>query len=195
MPGLARRLAPVIFLSALAVVASGCHPGIELSSARYQPSFSAPDLSAYRGTAVIMRNFENVDDSTSFFAYRGDVESKYGGPVLTSYFWYCLRAAFEQIGVTVYTEDNAPAGAHAPIMEARLVRINERAYQVGVGLIGGAGNVPLRKTFAAPGPPIVSNDRRWLEARAYHMMDVLFLTIVRDPEFQAAFLAANKMPH
>ena len=179
------------YVFALAVLGMfGCQDLIRLDAARFQPGISTPELAGYKGKAVVMRKFENVDDSTTVVSYRGNGR-RYGGPVLTSYFWNCFREGFERLGVSVYDEAGAPVGVEAPILDVRLVRIDESAYQVTVGLQGGATAAPFRKPFSVAGPRATTSDVAALQARAYDMMNALFVTMARDAEFKAAFAGAR----
>jgi hypothetical protein len=172
---------------ALAVLGtSGCQDLIRLDSARFQPGISTPELAGYKGKAVVMRKFENVDDSTTQVSYRGNGR-RYGGPVLASYFWNCFREGFERLGVSVYDEASAPVGVQAAILDVRLVRIDESAYQVTVGLQGGSTAAVFRKPYSVAGPRATTSDSAALRARAYDMMNALFVAMVRDAEFKAAF--------
>jgi hypothetical protein len=43
----------------------------------------------------------------------------------------------------------------------------------------------VRIAISIKGPTLTSNDREWLERRAYYMLSQLFWAIVADPEFMA----------
>jgi hypothetical protein len=181
-----KKLLARLVLVVSAIVLSGCAGTVTLAADRYQPTIPALDVAAYKGKAVVLRNFENVDNATTLFAYPGNGR-KYGGPLLTSYFWHCFREAFERMGVTVYEDGNVPAGKSAPVMDVRLVAIHEASYRVGVSLRGPAGNFRW-KPFGITGPAVSSDDARVLERRAYQMMDALFIAIITDPEFRTTFV-------
>jgi hypothetical protein len=163
----------------------GCGTTVGLSSDRFKPQFDAAPLAAYRGKAVVLRGFENVDASTSFYLYPG-AGRRYGGPVLTSYFWYCFKAAFTQAGVNVFDEGQGPAGA--PVMDAKLVHVAEDGFTAEVTVMGAPGQAPLQKSYTIPGPPITDPQPAALENRAYAMMNALFVAVVSDPAFQGALL-------
>jgi hypothetical protein len=164
---------------------SACGTTVGLTSDRFMPQFDAGSLPMYRGRAILLRNFENVDNSTSFYKYPGDGR-RYGGPVLTSYFWYCFKSAFTKLGVNVFEEGQGPMGV--PVMDMKLVQINEAGYTVDVVATGAGGQPPLQKRYAIAGPPISTADAAALEARAYQMMSMLFWAIVADPQFQGVAL-------
>jgi hypothetical protein len=170
----------VAILASLGGLASGCGPSIQLSSDRYFPLFDPAPLADYRGRAIVMRSFENVDEQTTFYTYRGSGH-RYGGPVLSSYFWYCFRNAFERLGVQVLEEGGSPAVA--PVMAVRLVRINDASFIADVTLAAPDGRA-LQKRYAIAGPPVVSRARPDLEQRAYEMVSSLFWSIVASPEFR-----------
>jgi hypothetical protein len=169
----------------LMALASGCGTTIGLTSDRYQPQFDPAPLASYNGRAILLRNFENVDNNTSFYRYPG-AGRHYGGPVLTSYFWYCFKAAFTKLGVNVFDESLAQPGV--PSMEVKLVRIDEAGYTAQVTVMGGPGQPPLQKSYSVAGPPITDRQPAALESRAYQMMTGLFWNIVADPAFQSAVL-------
>ena len=178
MTGGASLVAMVAILSGLA---SGCGPSIALSSDRYFPLFDPAPLADYRGRALVMRSFENVDEQTTFYTYPGPGH-RYGGPVLTSYFWYCFRNAFARLGVQVL--DEGQPLAPAPVMGMRLVRINATGFTVDVTLAAPDGRA-LQKRYAITGPPVTSNAPPELERRAYEMVSSLFWAIASSPEFRA----------
>jgi hypothetical protein len=167
----------------LAVAPSGCSSVIGLNSDRYLPQFDPAPLANYQGAALVMRGFENADDNTTIFYYPKSGSRMYGGPVLTSYFWYCFRAAFERLGVRVF--DEGPATADIPVMDVRMIRLNEGGYTVDVRLVGTGTPAVLHKRYSIAGPPLASLDFEVLETRAYQMTTALFLSIVNDPEFRA----------
>jgi hypothetical protein len=170
-------------LTIVAVVASGCSVYVPISSNRYAPAFDPAPLANYRGRAIVMRGFENVDDDTTIFMYPASGPRRYGGPALTSYFWYCFRTAFERLGVRVFEEGQAPPGL--PVMDLRLTHIGDDGFVADVRLMGPSTQLGLRKRYAIKGPPVAASDAPSLEARAYQMVTSLFWTIVSDPEFQA----------
>ncbi len=168
---------------ALLVTTAGCASTIGLSSDRYTPTFDTAPLAKYSGRVILLRTFENVDNDTSFFLYRGPGR-QYGGPVLTSYFWYCFKNSFAKLGVTVLDDGQAqPAGT--PSVGAKLKHINEAGFTVSVTASGASGQ-PLEKDYSIAGPPITNpKDFAALESRAYAMMSALFASIVSDPQFQS----------
>ena len=162
----------------------GCSTYVPLSEGRYLPQFDPAPLSDYRGRAILMRGFENIDDNTTIFMYPRSGPRRYGGPALTSYFWYCFRSAFTRLGVRVF-EEGQFMPSNIPVMDVRLVRIDEDSFTVDVSLLGGAGELPIQKRLTVPGPPLTLLHRDELEARAYRMMTSLFWAIVTDPQFHA----------
>jgi len=170
---------------ALLALTSGCGTTIGITSDHYLPQFDPAPLASYRGRAIVLRNFENVDNNTSFYKYPG-AGRHYGGPVLTSYFWYCFKAAFTQLGVNVFEEGMGQPGM--PAMDVKLVKIDEAGFTVQVGVMGAPGQPPLSKSYSIAGPPITDPQAPALEQRAYQMMTALFWAVVSDPEFQAAVM-------
>lgn len=167
----------------LLVASSGCGTTIGISSDRYTPAFDPAPLAKYSGKVIVLRSFENVDNDTSFFLYRGPGR-KYGGPVLTSYFWYCFKNSFAKLGVTVLDDGQAqPMGT--PSVGMKLKHINENGFAVSV-IVSPASGQPVEKDYSIVGPPIADpKDTAALESRAYAMMSALFTNIVSDPQFQA----------
>jgi hypothetical protein len=182
------RAALAAFLFAGAT--SGCSRVIGLNPDRYLPQFDPAPLANYRGAALVMRGFENADDNTTIFYYPRSGPRMYGGPVLTSYFWYCFRTAFESLGVRVF--DNGYAAADLPIMELRMIRLDENGYTVDVRVVAAGLQPVLHKRYSVAGPPLASLDLQALEARAYQMTTAVFLSIVNDPEFQAIVASGGR---
>jgi len=183
-------VSPKIGLGVLAtlsflLLASACGTRIAISSDRYAPQFETASLPGYSGKAIVLRNFANVDENTSFYQYPGKGR-RYGGPVLTSYFWYCFKSAFIKLGVNVFEEGTGPAGA--PVMDVKLVRIDEAGFTADVVVIGATGQPPLQKRYTIAGPPITDRRAPVLEARAYQMVSALFWEIVTDPQFKSVAL-------
>lgn len=173
-----------------ALVFGGCGgPTVYLNSDHFRPQFDPGSLSSYRGKAVLLRGFENVDQNTTIFTYPRSGPRRYGGPALTSYFWYCFRTGFEHIGLRVFEEGQAPA--NIPVMDVKLVRLGEDSYTFAVRLLGGAGQMPLDKQYTASAPPVTSQLPADLEARAYRITSDLILQITMDPQFQAIVASAG----
>jgi len=183
-----RRMLIAVML--LAGALSGCSRVITLNAAHYLPQLDAAPLANYRGAALLMRGFENIDDNTTIFYYPRSAARIYGGPALTSYFWYCFRSAFEQIGVRIFEEGRAPADL--AVMDVRLVRLDESNFTVDVRLLGPGMQPMLQKRYATNGPPLTSLEIGALEQRAYQMMTSLFVKIVSDPEFQAVAVPSGR---
>ena len=185
IPSVQSRKTSTVSLAAIAVtlscLASGCGPSIQLSSDRYFPLFDPAPLADYRGRAIVMRSFENVDEQTTFYTYRGSGQ-RYGGPVLSSYFWYCFRSAFERLGVEVLEEGGSSAAV--PVMGMRLVRINDASFTADVMLAAPDGRA-LQKRYTVAGPPVASRAAPDLEQRAYQMVSSLFWAVAASPEFRA----------
>jgi len=177
-----RRLIAVASCALVTVLFSACSPAITLDSWRYQPNLAAN--AAYAGRTIELANFENTDNDTSIFFYRGSDSRRYGGPVLTSYFWYCFRTAFERLGMRVYEPGTAPPGT--PTLEVRMLQVNENVYRLGVHMRGAPGTPVLNRVYETTEPLPAKTDAATLEARAYRMMDAVFLAMVSDPAFQSA---------
>jgi len=172
------------------VFCGGCGgPTVYLNSDHFKPQFDAGPLASYRGKAVLLRGFENVDENTTIFVYPRSGPRRYGGPVLTSYFWYCFRTGFEHMGLRVFEEGQAPA--NVPVMDVKLVHLGEDSYTLAVHLLGGAGQMPLDKQYTASAPPVTSQQPTDLEARAYRITSDLILQIAMDPQFQAIVASAG----
>ena len=169
---------------------AGCSRVIGLSADHYLPQLDPAPLAHYRGAALLMRGFENADENTTIFYYPRSGPRVYGGPALTSYFWYCFRTAFEQLGVRVFEEGRAPA--NLAVMDVRMVRLDESNYTVDVHLLGAGPQAALHKRYSVDGPPLASLDFQTLEQRAYQMTTSLFLKIVGDPEFQAIAVPSGR---
>jgi hypothetical protein len=147
------------------------------------PAFDPGPFAAYRGRSILMRGFENVDENTTIFMYPRSGPRRYGGPALSSYFWYCFQTSFTRIGVRVLEEGMLMPDT--PVMDVRLVHVGDEEFIVDVSVLGEKG-LPFQKRYKVPGPPITAVTRDALEVRAYQMMSALFLTVVSDPQFQAA---------
>lgn len=172
------------------VLLGGCGgPTVYLNSDHFKPQFDAGSLSSYRGKAILLRGFENADNNTTIFMYPRSGPRRYGGPVLTSYFWYCFRTGFEHLGIRVFEETQAPP--NLPIVDVKLVRLEENGYTVTVHVLGGAGQMPLEKQYTVNAPPVTSEQPGDLEAHAYRMTSDLILQIATDPQFQATLAPAG----
>jgi hypothetical protein len=172
-------------LAAVSVITAtaGCGTTVGLSADRYTPAFDAAPLAKYSGKTVVLRNFENLDNDTTFFLYQGQGR-RYGGPVLTSYFWYCFKNSFTKLGTNAVDDTQAAPGM--PSMDVKLKHINENNFAVSVVVSGASGQPPLQKDYAIAGPPIADpKDVAGLESRAYAMMSALFTSIVSDPQVQS----------
>jgi hypothetical protein len=108
---------------------------------------------------------------------------RYGGPVLTSYFWHCFRTAFERLGVRVFEEGQTPY--LLPVMELALVHLGDDGFVADVRVDGPGTTLGLRKRYAINGPPLASNETAYLERRAYYMLSQLFWAIMADPQVMA----------
>ena len=106
-----KQLAVVWLVGLLACCAAwGCGQRIYLSSSEYVSGIHAGDFSAYRGKSLLMPSFTNRAENTSIFYWYGADGRRYGGPLLTSFFWYVFKEDFNHIGVTVF-DKGAPAGS------------------------------------------------------------------------------------
>jgi hypothetical protein len=172
----------VLGLLALALAPSGCGVNVPIKADRYMPAFDPAPLANYRGRAILMRGFENADDDTTIFMYPASGPRRYGGPALTSYFWYCFRTAFERLGVRVFEEGQTTVSM--PLMDVKLVHIGDDGFVADVRLMGPDLQPGLQKRYSIQGPKVTASDRLTLEIRAYQMMTLLFWAIVADPQFQ-----------
>jgi hypothetical protein len=180
-----KQLAVVSMVSLLACVgATGCGQRIYLSSSEYVPGIHAGDFSPFRGKSVLMPSFSNRAENTSIFYWYGAEGRRYGGPVLTSFFWYVFKEDFNHIGVNVF-DKGAPAGS--PQLDVELVSLTESSFDLAVRLTPVQGQA-LRKNFHIAGPPVTGDDDYALKWRAYHMVDLAFASIIDDAEFRAAFV-------
>lgn len=166
-----------------ACVTTACSTYVAISDGRFMPAFDPAPFAGYRGKAIVMRGFENADDNTTIFMYPRSGPRRYGGPALTSYFWYCFRTSFTRIGVRVLEEGLVMPDT--PVMDVRLVHLDDQQFVVDVTVLGSARELPFQKRYTVPGPPMTAVTRDALEIRAYQMVSGLFLTIVSDPQFQA----------
>jgi hypothetical protein len=183
---------PLALAAGLAVflgTVAGCTTHVPISDSRFAPAFDPAPLSIYRGRAIVMRNFENVDENTTIFSYPRSGPRRYNTQFLTSYFWYCFRNGFYRIGTRVYEDGQTMPGIS--VMDMRLVHIDDDNFTVDVTVLGGQGQPPFQRRYSVPGPPLLVPRKAELEAHAYQMMSSLFLTIVSDPAFQAVSIPAG----
>lgn len=150
----------------------------------YVPSFKAENLSAYKGTKVYLSSVNNEANNTSIWNYYSPGSAVYyeATPALRTYFWDCFIKDFNWIGVKMASD-----ASEAPNMEVVMTSITDQELKFRVILLA-PGRSPFRKDYTVTMAPTQETDPAKLEQRGYRLVDEAFTAIVRDPEFQKAFL-------
>ncbi len=131
----------------------------------------------YRGRSVSLEVSNQAGNTTTFYYYNPEGSLSYeGAPSLMSYFWYCLDKAFRKAGLKVYAE-NPPAGT--PAMTITLLSVTDREFKFEVAVTG--RGKPYAKTIDLKVTAPKGTDSKYLEKRAYGMVDLMAEKILADP--------------
>lgn len=176
-----------VFLILMTII-WGCGPRarVELSQAKYNPSFSPADFSFYRGAQLNLVTVTNRADNTNMFHYYSPDRKVYyeSTQLLSSYLWYCFRDALRHAGIGVY-EDNAPRPDVADF-QLTMVSMSDRCFDFRVDLTR-AGFLLMQKDFQIKMDDTNTYDSAALQRNAYALIDKSVTAILNDPDFQRAF--------
>jgi hypothetical protein len=175
-----------LLLAVCVLLFSGCATSsvyVDISYDRYSPQFQAEKYSAYKGKYLFLSTFDNNAKNTSVFYYFSpDSKRKYGEYAIASYYWYCFEKAFNKIGMTVYKE-TAPSDIPEFIFKFDHLTDQKISYSITVKK---RMNVVFQKKYEVTMPAPESEDKQFLENRAYEMVDSIITNILNDPGFAAA---------
>ncbi len=185
----------LIGILSLVVTLFGCGPFastvVQLNRENYVPKINATQYSQYHGKRLLLSTIIDESKNTSNLAYYNPQRTvgyslyystnSMPQPVV-SYFWYMLQKAFEQAGIQIEEygrlHDTELALVFTSLTDeeirftARLARLGQFGYQ---------------KHYIVTVPPTDSKHLKFLEQRAYGMVDAIVTTILNDPDFQRAF--------
>lgn len=201
-PNIIAAIAAVLFLS-------GCATGtkITMSSDKYFPAYKTADVSRLKGKKLILSSFYNQAQNTkSWNYYSADKKFMYeGNAQLETYYWNCFQKAFKQAGVNLidysyadyrgphpYWWGAAPPPAQKPqakgVPEFQLIltSLTDQEFKFKV-LLFKDGETKLEKEYSVTMGAAGTENAADLEKRAYRLVDLAFLTIVRDRDFQKVF--------
>jgi hypothetical protein len=178
-------LMSLVFLSCSNAImhSSGSSVNVDLSYERYSPQFQIDKYSALKNKKLFLSSFtNNANNTTVFYYFSPDFKIKYGQYAIASYYWYCFAKAFNRIGMTTY-QDNAPSDIPEFTFKFDYLTDQKIIYQV---IVNKRYNVVYQRNFEVTMPASGSEDKNFLENRAYQMMDSIITNILDDPNFAAA---------
>ena len=181
----------VLIVTGLALfLISGCAgKTIRLAPDHYQPEFSTADFGSYKGKQLYLFTIANHDSNAGDFVYRSENGRDAYDPApvtLEAYLWSCFKKAFERAGMTVWEKG---ASARVPIIQVRFNAISDRKFHFEAVLR--RDDVRLfQKVMLIRMEPVASKDAAELEQGAYRMVDESVTALLKDADFNKAFLSA-----
>jgi hypothetical protein len=173
-------------LTLFVILFAGCSTSsvyVDISYDRYAPRFQADSFQAYKGKNLFLSNFDNNAKNTSVFYYFSpDNKIKYGEYAIASYYWYCFEKAFNKIGMNTYKE-NAPSDIPEFIFKFYFLTDQKISFEV---IVKKRLNAVYQKKFELAMPAPESQDKQYLENRAYDMVDSIITNILNDQNFAAS---------
>jgi hypothetical protein len=167
----------------LMVTTLGCTTKVTITPDSYKPHVSLNQQKRFANKKIYMGSFTNSAQNTSMWNYYSpDQKIRYEtNQSLQSYFWYCYRYAFEEIGVTV-----APYEYGMIEFQYEMVSLTDELFRFNVNLTRNRTTIFQKMYSVSMTPP---NDRSVpaLQTRAYKLVDKSFETIMNDPLFLASF--------
>ena len=163
--------------------ALGCTTKVYLNPDAYKPNIVLNQNKRFLNKKIYMPSFTNSAQNTSMWNYYSpDSKIRYEtSQPLHSYFWYCFRYAFEEIGVAV-----SPYEYGMIEFNYELVSLTDRMFRFNVNLTKNRSTIYQKMYSVAMTPPEGASVTS-LEAGAYKLVDKSFETIVNDPAFLAVF--------
>ncbi len=167
---------------------NACSVNVPLDASLYRTGIPAEKFSQYRGKQVYLGSFTNKAENTSIFHYYDrDKDVSYGGPLLTSLFWYCFSSAFLDIGIGVY-EHQSPPGV--PQMSFTFFSLDDTGIKFNVTLKKDSFQI-FKKDYSLDMEKQESKDPKILEERAYRFIDLIIAAILEDSDFKKAFFKSS----
>jgi hypothetical protein len=163
--------------------AFGCTTKVYLNPDAYKPNIVLNQNKRFLNKKIFLGSFTNSAQNTSQWNYYSpDNKIRYEtNQPLYSYFWYCFRYAFEEIGVTVSSYEYGMIEFHY-----ELVSLNDQLFRFSVNLIKDRSSI-FKKMYSIAINPPEDKSVASLEARAYRLVDKSFETIINDPVFLDSF--------
>lgn len=178
-----RKTMKIVLSLVFVFTALACTTKVYVNPDAYKPKIVLNQNQKFQNKKIYMASFTNSAQNTSLWNYYSpDYKIRYEtSQPLHSYFWYCFRYAFEEIGVTV-----SPYEYGMIEFNYELVSLTDQMFRFNVNLRKNRSTVFQKMYSLSMGPP---EDRSVssLEARAYKLVDKSFETIVNDPAFLASF--------
>jgi hypothetical protein len=176
--------ASILFMVAALCAGCGLQRTVSINQARYNPSFSASQLSEYRGKQINLLNFVNAAERTDVFSYYSTgMKTAYTSPQahLGSYFRSCFRDGFRHAGMRVLEDEAFPA--NIPEFQLTITSLSDMKLEFRV-IVTRDGYSMLQKVYTVEMEPYKDEDPARLEKRAYVMIDKAIIAVLVDPEFK-----------
>ncbi len=167
------------------LIIQGCALHVPLDSTKYVSDISKSNYIKYQGKEILLNSvINNAADTSIFFYFSQNGKIQYGGPALTSYFWYCFNSALLNIGLGVH-EHSAPKGV--PVFEFIISSLNDSQVKFTFTLKKTVF-LKFKKEYIVTMPQSDTKNPEDLEKRAYQMVDLIITTVLDDKEFETVFL-------
>ncbi len=188
-----RRILWAFFAAAvIALAATGCSRfTVELDPDAYQPQ-RVDQLLDYKDRAISFdydTGVENEANDTSIFYYwNPDQSIRYEGvPTVAVYFFNAMTKALRSAGLRVY---GATPPTDATAMHIVLKSVTDERIVFVVKLVK-QGRQTLDNMYTVDVAPTTEENPDVLRKRAYETVDKMAITMLNDPEFKKALLAAD----
>jgi hypothetical protein len=185
-----------VILAVVTLLAAVClTTTVTLKHNSYVPSFDPEEFRDYRGRSIYLPSFSNrADNTTVWYYYSLDKKRKYQMSNLEDFYWNCYRDAFIHAGVFVYEDYYGSQGVDLQEklkqglreFKLQLSSLTDTEYRFIVTLYD-RGDIAFQRKFIIPMAQPETEDRALLEDRAFKMIDKSFRTVLKDPDFRAAF--------
>jgi hypothetical protein len=161
----------------------GCTTKVYISPDAYKPNIVLNQNKRFLNKRIYMHSFTNSAQNTSLWNYYSpDQKIRYEtSQPLHSYFWYCFRYAFEEIGVKV-----SPYEYGMIEFNYELVSLTDQMFRFNVNLMKNRSTIYQKMYYVVMSPPEDTSVAS-LEARAYRLVDKSVEAILNDPAFLASF--------
>lgn len=165
------------------LTALGCTTKVLINPDSYKPNISLDQQKRFTGKKIYMASFTNSAQNTSTWNYYSpDKKIRYDtNQSLQSYFWFCFRYAFEEIGITI-----APYEYGMIEFQYEMVSLTDQLFRFNVNLTRNRATI-FQKMYSVSMSAPEDKSVPALEARAYKLVDKSFETIMNDPQFLAKF--------
>ena len=180
----------VLAAIALCAAFTACGPKknmVMLDYARYEPDLGTA-LDDYRGRSVYLMNVASdwTDKEWSRY-YSPNGRVVYQTNMLKPYFWFMIKRALVNSGLTVSDLENPDLAA--PAVRFTFKSLNDRDFLFGVDIFRNDKSV-FSRDFKIVGSALSGENPspEELEQRAFSMVTQTVLTVFTDVEFKKAFL-------